>query len=236
MVKDLASWLKETVESAGAVGTVLGLSGGIDSAVVAGISKIAFPDTTLCLMMPIESLKSDEEDARLIAEALDLDIQLVDLTDTYNSLLDSTHVEGSELAKSNIKPRLRSTTLYYYAQSLNYLTLGGTNYSEEYIGYFTKFGDNAVDIQPIAHLTKDEVYKLAEVLEIPQKIIDKKPSAGLEPDQTDEDDLGFCYDYLDRKIKNRDWDKESNLDQKIQRMHQNAEHKRNMPKRYKEED
>ena len=223
---DLSNWLRSTVLDTGAKGVVLGLSGGVDSAVVAGISKLAFPDNTLCLMMPCHSSPKDIEDGNLVADALNLKTEIVDLSSTYDQLLNSSNIKGTELSYQNIKPRLRSTTMYYYAQTLGYLTLGGTNLSEYYIGYFTKYGDNSVDILPIAHLTKKNVYELAKALGVPQRIIDKKPSAGLTPGQTDEEDLGFTYSYLDNKIENGNWDIYNPIDNKIINMHRNSEHKR----------
>lgn len=235
LADDLALWIRDKVGQAKAKGVVYGLSGGIDSAVVAGLAKKAFPQTSLGLMMPCHSDPQDLEDASLVAQALDLQTEIVDLTQAYDSLLASFPLDGTHIAKTNIKPRLRMTSLYYYGQSLSYLVLGGTNKSEYFIGYFTKHGDSGVDMMPIGGLTKRQVYKLGAVLNIPDKIIEKAPSAGLYKGQTDEDDLGFSYAYLDEKIENRSWT-DSDLDQRILAMHKNSKHKYDRPLIYKRED
>ncbi|NLJ78908.1 MAG: NAD(+) synthase, partial [Tissierellia bacterium] len=136
---ELVEWMRFKVLDAKGRGVVFGLSGGIDSAVVAGISKLAFPETALGVIMPCNSNPIDEEDALLVAERLDLKTRTVDLSETYNVLTKELQIQdGSSMAASNIKPRLRMTTLYYLAQSNGYLVLGCSNKSEFTVGYFTK--------------------------------------------------------------------------------------------------
>ena len=185
-IEDIVKWMRETVENAGAKGLILGLSGGIDSAVVGALAKRAFPDTTLGLILPCESDENDEADARLVAEAIDLKIEKVDLTQTYRQLISSSFNSENRMARSNIKPRLRMTTLYYYAQDLGYLVLGSSNASEFYIGYYTKYGDSGSDLIPLAEFLKMKFMSWQRELRIPSKIIDKEPSAGLWEEQTDE--------------------------------------------------
>lgn len=233
-IMDLVYWLVEKVTDAGAEGVVYGLSGGLDSAVIGAISKIAFPDSSLGLIMPIHSLDQDEIDGRLVAKELDLNIKKVDLTSVYDQLLKVTFEGENLLAKSNIKPRLRMTTLYYYGQELNYLVLGSSNLSEYYTGYFTKHGDSGSDIMPLADFLKTEVYEMAKLLNVPEKIINKKPSAGLWEGQSDEDEMGFSYELLDKKIKGEEIPKD--IEKKINKMHNNSEHKRNIPLIYKNEE
>ncbi|MDO5713545.1 MAG: NAD(+) synthase [Tissierellia bacterium] len=226
----IVKWLQIRVQEANAKGLVFGLSGGIDSAVVAGLAKKAFPKDALGIIMPIESNPRDEEDARLVASALDLEIEKVDLTTTFHTFVNASFVSNNTMAIANIKPRLRMTTLYYYGQDRGYLVAGSSNASEFYIGYYTKFGDSGSDILPLVNLLKDEVYAIAKELKIPQSIIDKKPTAGLWEGQTDEDEMGFTYDELNDYIR---FGKEGPNVEKIKRLHKNSAHKRHFPYTFK---
>lgn len=228
LVSELVTWLKDKVHNAGSKGLVFGLSGGVDSAVLAGISKLAFPDTSLGLIMPCHSNLMDVEHALLVAKSLDLHTETIDLTGTFDKLLDSLNpVNNNELATANIKPRLRMTTLYYYAQNLQYLVIGSTNKSEFTVGYFTKHADSGVDLLPLAEFTKTEIWQLARFLNIPHVVIDKVPSAGLWDNQTDEDEMGFSYEVLDRFIKTGEVDESIKI--KIQKLNNNSNHKREFP-------
>ncbi len=227
IIDELVSWLKDNVKEANSKGVIFGLSGGIDSAVIAGISKLAFPDTSLGLIMPIHSIIEDEKDALLVSESLKLNVKKVDLSNTYDNLIKSSINSENTLAKSNIKPRLRMTTLYYYGQDLAYLVLGSSNKSEFHIGYFTKHGDSGADLLPLADFTKGEVYELARILNIPEKIIEKKPSAGLWLGQTDEEELGFSYDILDDYLNGKPIDQKTKTI--IEHKNKVTEHKRKTP-------
>ncbi|NLW43095.1 MAG: NAD(+) synthase [Tissierellia bacterium] len=226
-IDDLVTWLRYNVDNANSKGVVFGLSGGIDSAVIAAISKLAFPDTSLGLIMPIHSNPKDEIDAKIVSESLELNTEKIDLSRTYDELIKSSFSGNNLLAKSNIKPRLRMTTLYYYAQELGYLVLGSSNRSEFHIGYFTKWGDTGSDLMPLADFTKTEIFQMASLLKIPQAIIDKKPSAGLWEGQTDEDEMGFTYEVLDSVISKKTAN--NNFVEAINKKNKNSEHKRNMP-------
>ena len=231
-IKEISDWLQEKVIEAGAKGVVFGLSGGIDSAVVAGIAVRTFPETSLGIIMPCHSNDEDEEHANILAKALDLKTSKVDLSYTFDTLIESTDIfEYNELAMSNIKPRLRMTTLYYYAQVNNYLVIGPTNKSELTTGYFTKHGDSGVDLLPIADFVKEEIYEMAEILEIPEIIIEKEPSAGLVENQTDEDEMGFSYEKLDGYIKTGE--NKDEITDKIDTMYARSSHKRNYPPIFK---
>jgi NAD+ synthase len=200
---NLVSWLQEKVKNAGLKGAVVGLSGGIDSAVTARLAQLAFDENLLTLIMPCHSSSSDRQDALKIANKFKMKVVENDLSEVYDHLLDnlkSSGIKGGELAEANIKPRLRMTTLYYYAQVKNYLVVGTDNWSELKIGYFTKHGDGGIDLAPLGSLVKHEVKELARVLDIPAEIIDKKPSAGLWDGQTDESEMGFSYEELDQYI------------------------------------
>lgn len=226
-IEKIVKWLKNYVESAGCKGVVFGLSGGIDSAVIAGLAKKAFPDTSLGIIMPIHSMEEDEADARLVAENLNLSIEKVDLSETYDNLIKASFNSSNKMAASNIKPRLRMTTLYYYAQENNYLVVGSSNKSEFLIGYFTKHGDSGSDIMPLADFTKTEVFQMAKELNIPEKIINKKPSAGLWKGQTDEAEMGFSYETLDAYINGQEIDQTTK--EVIDKKYKQTDHKRKMP-------
>lgn len=229
-IEDLVQWLRQQVKNAGGKGLVFGMSGGIDSAVVGALAKEAFPETSLGLIMPIHSNPKDEEDARLVGKALDLPLIKVDLSETYDALIRASgFTSDSTMALSNVKPRLRMATLYYYGQDRGYLVLGSSNASEFYIGYYTKYGDSGSDMMPLAGFLKDEVYDLARELGIPTRIIEKQPTAGLWEGQTDEDEMGFSYEELNEYIRTG---KEGPHVDKIRRMHKNSEHKRKFPPIY----
>lgn len=231
--KQISDWIKGTVVSANASGVVLGLSGGIDSAVAAALCKKAFPDNTLCLIMPCYSDIKDEEHARLIAERLDLEVRKVDLNSIYDSFKEevSTLLAESKYSLGNVKSRLRMITLYYFAANYNYLVIGPTNKSEFTIGYFTKHGDSGVDIMPIADYLKEEVFELAKFLEVPEEIIDKIPTAGLWEGQTDEEEMKITYSQLDNYIVCGDSDLD--IRERIESMVFKSKHKRDFPRIYK---
>ena len=201
----LVSWIKERVSAAGCKGVVLGISGGVDSSVAAVLCQRAFPQNTLGILMPCYSSQRDEEHALAVASKFSIPTKTVALDTVFDALLkvlpdNSVDTANSRLAEANLKPRLRMLTLYYFANQLKYMVVGSSNRSELAIGYFTKYGDGGVDIMPLANLVKGQVRELAGFLAIPQEIIDKPPSAGLWPGQTDEGDLGLSYDELDRYL------------------------------------
>jgi NAD+ synthase len=200
LVDEITHWIRERVKEAGAEGVVVGLSGGLDSSVVAALSKKAMEEKALGLIMPCESKSIDEEYAQLIASHLNIKTERVVLDGIYHKFREVLP-HGNRLALANLKPRLRMITLYYFANNLNYLVAGTGNKSELMVGYFTKYGDGGVDILPIGGLLKSEVKKLAEELGIPQEIINRIPTAGLWEDQTDEGELGITYKELDEVLR-----------------------------------
>lgn len=228
VTEELVQWLQEKVKDARAEGLVFGLSGGIDSAVIAGLARRAFPDNSIGVIMPCHSDPVDEEHGILVAKSLELETTKVDLSNSFDVLLESMKVESkSKMAISNLKPRLRMTTLYYLAQNNNYLVVGSSNKSEYTVGYFTKHGDSGVDLLPLASFVKSEIRELARHLEIPEIIIEKPPTAGLWANQTDEEEMGFGYDVLDKYIKTGEGPEEITL--KIDRMYKSSGHKREYP-------
>ena len=210
--------MRERVTAAGAQGLVVGLSGGVDSAVIARLSQLAAPNAVVGALMPCHSDPQDERDATLLATHFSIPTVRVDLAPTYDamtaaaksamqSLPSTIHKEHphddprARVPLANIKPRLRMATLYFIANSLNYLVAGTGNRSELSIGYFTKYGDGGVDILPLAGLVKSEVWALARDLGVPKPIVDRTPTAGLWLGQTDEAEMGFSYAELERYLK-----------------------------------
>lgn len=243
--ENLARWMRERVTTAGAHGLVVGLSGGIDSAVVARLSQLATPNAVVGVIMPCHSDPQDEQDATLVAKHFSLPHVRVDLSQPYDTLAAAVKPALQALPKgmhketphddprarvplANMKPRMRMTTLYFVANSLNYLVAGTGNRSELSIGYFTKYGDGGVDILPLANLVKSEVFALARDLAVPDAIINRTPTAGLWLGQTDEAEMGFSYVELERYLKEGPQGVSPALAVKIERLVRASEHKRNL--------
>jgi len=197
----IEKWLNDMISDSGRRGCVVGLSGGIDSAVVAAILKNVCGDQNMLgVLMPCHSNPSDAEDAALVAKALDIPTMTVDISSVYDefvSVVGDRSPDSSRMALANIKPRLRMSVLYFIAQKEGFLVCGTGNRAELTIGYFTKFGDSGADLLPLGDLLKGEVRSLASWYGVPQPIIDKPPSAGLWPGQTDEQEIGLSYDEID---------------------------------------
>jgi NAD+ synthase len=234
-INQAVEWLRERVQAAQSKGIVVGVSGGVDSAVVAGLAKRAFPEQSIGVIMPAGSNPVDREDALLIAETLGLKVVEVDLTEPHQTILQTVQevldkqglAFAGNLCQGNLKARLRMSTLYTVANSQNYLVAGTDNGPESYTGYFTKFGDGGVDVLPITSLTKTEVRAWAAQLGLPDQIVNRVPTAGLWPGQTDEQEMGVTYDMIDRYLLGEAVPEE--IAQKIEAMHRQSEHKRQLP-------
>ncbi|ANF22302.1 NAD+ synthase [Thermococcus piezophilus] len=196
VIERIVSFIREKVKEASATGVVIGISGGIDSATTAYLAVNALgKEKVLGLIMPYYE-NGDVEDAKLVCKNLGIEYKLINI----KPIVDEFENAVSELdvkSKGNIMARTRMILLYAHANSMNRLVLGTSNRSELLTGYFTKWGDGASDYAPLINLYKTEVWELAKRLGVPEKIIQKKPTAGLWEGQTDEDELGISYKLLD---------------------------------------
>lgn len=221
-------FLKDKLEETHMSGYVLGISGGIDSSLVAAIANKVCKDKLLCLILPCESMKEDEEDALKLVKHLNLNYLTIDLTKAYLSLKEEVENKlGKSLdlmSKSNMKVRLRMVTLYALASFKHYLVLGTDNKDERYLGYFTKYGDGAADLLPIVHLTKKEVKEAAYLYGLPKELVERVPSAGLFKGQSDEGEMGVTYEAVDKFLLGEKIEAK-NL-KIIERLHRISEHKR----------
>jgi NAD+ synthase len=229
LLDKLIEWLRQQVKKANLHGVINGLSGGVDSSVVSVLCHKAFPNNSLALILPCYSHPLDVEHALLVVERFGLRARKVVLDQVFDLLLQSigevkSSPETEYLAKANLKPRLRMVTLYYFANKLRYLVVGTGNRSELTVGYFTKYGDGAVDVLPLGNLVKTQVRELARYLGIPEVIINKPPSAGLWRGQTDEAEMGVTYTQLDQYILSGKVP--DSVKEKIEALKKASEHKR----------
>ena len=230
---ELSRWIQEKVLAAGARGTVVGISGGVDSAVVAALCQRAFPETNLGVILPC--IRSPRRTVRPAAGgAHGVRTVTIDLTETRRNLVALVETAASDApaetirwARVNVKPRLRMTVLYQIAARYNYLVVGTENRAEIAVGYSTKFGDAAADLMPIGNLVKREVRALAEVLGVPREIIDRTPTAGLWAGQTDEEEMGVTYDELDEWLLTGRV--APDVRARLETLHNRSAHKRSMP-------
>ena len=222
-------FIQETLEHAKASGIVFANSGGKDCALVGILCKKAC-ENTVSLVLPCgvkRSYDEDKVDALRLAEQFKIDTRVIDLKKTFDALTNALHPYLANLAMSNIAPRLRMLTLYAVAQSEGRLVAGTGNRSEIFLGYFTKWGDGAYDLNPIADLTVSEIYDFLRFLDAPRNIINKPPSAGLYEGQTDEGDLGFSYADLDHFLLTGEASADNK--EKFMRCHILTRHKRKYP-------
>ena len=238
--KNVIEFIRNYFEENNLGGVILGISGGKDSGVVAGLFTEAIgKDKVIGVTMPCHSRDEDREDAKLISDFYGFKLINMDLTDSFDTYKEQINLLGDfteeELKNSdiNLKPRLRMATLYYLAAlytALNkktFIVSGTSNKCELYVGYFTKGGDSVHDIAPIADFTVEEVIKIGEVLKVPEKVLYKKPSDGLS-NQTDEDKLGVTYRDITTYMENPE-KVEEKTKQKIKKLHDNNLHKFNIP-------
>ena len=223
---EIERFLKEYLEKSHCKSYVLGLSGGVDSSLVAAIAKKAVgKDKLYCYAIDIDSNKADVEDAKQVAKELDVNLEVINLSNTYHSYLKELNGDDFiRLTKSNLKVRMRMVALFAFAQEHSGLVLGTDNLDERYVGYFTKYGDGAADVLPIVYLTKAEVRKAAELYGLSSVLANRVPTAGLFEGQTDEGEMGVTYADLDKYLLGGKVEK--SVDERIEHLHKISEHKR----------
>ncbi|MEP1487668.1 MAG: NAD(+) synthase [Algibacter sp.] len=207
VVNHIVNWLKDYATKAGVNGFVVGVSGGIDSAVTSTLcAKTGL--NVLCIEMPIHQAQShitraQEHMALLESNFSNVSSTRADLTPVFEEFKTEVFFDGDQatvdMALANTRARLRMTTLYYYAGLYKLLVAGTGNKVEDFgVGFYTKYGDGGVDLSPIADLVKSEVYKIGEFLEVPESIMKAAPSDGLFGDtRSDEDQIGASYPELE---------------------------------------
>ena len=227
-LKVIEKFVRDYLEETHMKHYVLGLSGGVDSSLVAAIAKNAVGKEKLtCIMMPIDSHPSDLEDATELAKSLDLNYIVIDGSKSFHETVNRFKEQGIELDRgtlSNLKVRIRMTILYAYAQKVSGLVLGTDNADERYTGYFTKYGDGGVDLLPIVYLLKREVVEACKIYGISDRLAERTPSAGLFDGQTDETEMGVKYEDLDNYLLGKEIDSKSK--ERIEHLHRISEHKR----------
>ncbi|MCE2615139.1 MAG: NAD+ synthase [Nitrosopumilus sp. (ex Thoosa mismalolli)] len=243
IAEKIENFLINEMKKNNARGLILGLSGGIDSAVLAYICKRKLKEKTTAIIMPDTSItpSSETEDAMKMISLTGIKYKLIDIKPIVNEY--GMYLEPNQKAKGNLRSRVRTNILYYYANAKNYLVLGSSDKSEYSIGYFTKYGDGAADITPIISLYKLQVRGIAKFLGVPENIITKKSSPHLWKDHDAESELGATYEEIDsilfclvdKKLTVKETAKTTEIDEttvsKIYQLYQNSEHKRLLPQK-----
>ena len=241
--QNIETFLKNKVSEKKADGVIFGLSGGIDSITIAYLASNVFGKNSLALVMPDPTVSPSNEtgDALKVIGSLGIDYKLIDIGIIHKRY--SNYLEPDQLALGNLRARIRSNIIYYYANLKNYLVLGTSDKSEYLTGYFTKFGDGCADLLPIVSLYKTQLREFAKALGVPNQIITKKSSPHLWKDHIAEKELGYSYEEID-SILYCIMDKKLSIDEAVKRteierktveriyhMYQNTQHKRILPER-----
>jgi NAD+ synthase len=217
--------------NSGCTGIVIGLSGGVDSAVAAAFCCRAIgSEKVLGLSLPSSvSNQADINDAAAFCARTGMTHRIISIDPMLDGFKTMPGFKESRYLVGNLMARIRMATLYYYANRDQKIVCGTSNRSEYMLGYCTKFGDNAADLQPLLHLYKTEVYEYAHELEIPGAIIKKAPSAGLWEGQSDEEEIGLSYSEIDSSLKGLEqqgWEAGTPLQEKVLALVKKSEHKR----------
>jgi NAD+ synthase len=245
MQNKIIDFIWNEIHKAGVSGAVIGISGGIDSALVAALTvKALGRDKVLGIHMPESGLTTavDTEDAKAIADWLGIELRTIDISGIFSAFIAAVpEGESAELlCRGNLKARIRMSLLYFHANQMNRMVIGTGNKTELLLGYYTKYGDGGVDLEPIGGLYKTEVWGLSRMLGVPEPVITKKPSAGLWKGQTDEAELGISYVKVDNVLRMLEQNEapetiistlgvsREQLDSVIKRIERN-EHKRKAP-------
>ena len=202
----IIDFIRNETRKADVSGAVVGISGGIDSALAATLTvKALGKDKVLGIHMPESGLTSSEDskDAKALADWLEIEFRTIDISGIISAFMAAVPESDSadRLSMGNLKARVRMSLLYFHANRMNRIVIGTGNKTEILLGYFTKYGDGGVDLEPIGGLYKTEVWELSRRLGIPEPLITKKPSAGLWAGQTDEAELGISYVKVDEVLK-----------------------------------
>ena len=241
----IVEFIADIVDDAGADGAVIGLSGGIDSTATAYLAVEALgADSVHGLLMPSSvNPDADETDAERVAEALDIEYDTIDINPIVDAFVDAApdHAAEDRMALGNVRVRTRAVLNYFVANAESRVVLGTGNRSEAATGYFTKYGDQAVDCNPIGNLYKQQVRQLAAHLGAPENLVTKTPSAEMWSGQTDEDEMGLDYDTIDAILALhvdgplstaatvRALDVEESHVARVVDLHERSAHKRAMP-------
>ena len=234
----IEEFLSVQIEKNSANGVILGLSGGIDSAVLAYICKRKLKEKTVAIIMPDTSItpKIETEDALKMIALTGIEYKLIDIKPIVNEY--SMYLEPNNRARGNLRARIRTNILYYYANAKNYLVLGSSDKSEHLIGYFTKFGDGSSDLTPIISLYKLQVREIAKYLGVPDNVIAKKSSPHLWEEHEAEKEIGVTYEEIDpilyclfeKKLSVEETERATQIEkskiEKIRQLNINSEHKR----------
>lgn len=239
----ITSFIRRTIRQTSAAGVTLGLSGGVDSAVVGALCVRALgAQRVFALLMPSDHTPgADIGDARALVDAWKVGSETVPISPIVRALSDSAKVDGTKIARANVEARVRMALLYYFANSLGYLVAGTGDRSESLLGYFTKWGDGGADFFPIAHLYKTQVRALGTHLGLPKTVVEKPASPQLWPGHRASDELPADYDKLDpalrllfdlkasRAVAAREAGVSKAVVERVLEMHGKTEHKRRLP-------
>ncbi len=258
----ITEFLKKTLINTRMSGFALGLSGGIDSAVCAALAVRAIKQIRETvdgfydvpnnykldlIILPMGNQSADAETAAEVAASLGVDVRTVEMGDTLKAFLSALnptrdgHTQPDAKTVGNLKARLRMSAIYYSANANGLLVLGTDNRAETYTGYFTKHGDGAADVFPLSDYSKREVYEIGRYLGLPESVLTRAPSAGLWEGQTDEDELGIPYNFIDNVIEgvssaniiDYGQEKASEFARKLSKQHTATAHKRAAPHTYR---
>lgn len=227
-IKDL---IRQSLWASGAGGVVIGISGGIDSAVVAGLAAKAIgPEKVIGVSMPSSTNNpQDLTDAEELCQKYGIILLTIPVADIVDAAFSHPELQSGPIMRGNFTARIRMAILYNIAASKGYLVCGTSNKTEYLLGYSTKWGDGAADIQPILHLLKKDVYAIARDLEIPEAILTKTPSAGFWDGQSDEAELGLTYDEVDEallNLENQEYKPTNSVQESVLELIKKSQHKR----------
>ncbi|NLD57566.1 MAG: NAD+ synthase [Methanomicrobiales archaeon] len=217
--------------NAGSKGIVIGLSGGIDSAVAAAFCcRAVGPSNVLAITLPTTvSSPADIADAAELCRTFGMEHRIISIDPILEACRSLPGFAETPYLVGNLMARTRMTVLYYYANRDHRLVCGTSNRSEYMIGYCTKYGDSAADLQPILHLYKTEIFTIARELGIPEPILNKIPSAGLWEGQSDEEEIGLDYPAIDtalRALEAQEWQARTPVEETVLALVKKSGHKR----------